>query len=107
MKNVLGTVGLRRCTLYAIALAIVALSFFSGGETQYDNWRAVPTIVAPTLVPILFFVLALDTMMSFIFRADAKAVAAARYNAVVTINLVVVCLLVLSWSPFFVALFSI
>ena len=107
INSLLTTIGLQRCVLYIISLAIIALSFLAAGETQYDNWRTVPTIVAPTLVPIVFFVLLLDVLMSFIFRADTEAAAGARYNVIITINLVMVCLLVLSWYRFFVGIFSI
>jgi hypothetical protein len=96
--------GVQRSILVISTLILCLLSFFSAGEISYSGWRAVPTLVAPALVPIAFFLLALDILMSLVFMADKAAEARRRYVFIMRSNLVLIVVLCLAWARFFYAL---
>ena len=98
------TMGVQRSFLAFIAFGLIVLSFFNGGEYAMHGWRTLPTLIAPSLVPILFFVLCLDMMMSLIYSVDSEDTVKKRYRNIVRVHLVLVILLVSFWVPFFVRL---
>jgi len=104
MKIFFQTMGIQRSFLVLVTLSLVILSFFSGGEYAMHGWRTLPTLVAPSLVPILFFVLCLDMMMSLIYSVESSDAVKRRYRNIIRIHLVLVIVLVAFWTPFFVRL---
>ncbi len=97
-------IGPLRALLYLLALLLASLAGTAGGEVAYSGWRVVPTLVVPALVPIVFFVLLLDVMMSAIFMADHQGPARRRYRHLLGLTLGVWLLLTVTWSPFFLSL---
>jgi len=96
--------GVQRSILAISTLILCLLSFLSIGEISYSGWRSIPTVVAPALVPIAFFLLALDILMSLVFMSDKEAGARQRYVFIMRSNLVLIVVLCLSWARFFHAL---
>jgi len=104
MLKLIHLLGVQRSFLLSVTAALIALSFFSSGETVYEGWGAIPTIIAPTLVPIMLFVVGLDILMSFIYGLDAEAAVAKRYRWINRINLLSIMMLVVFWAKFFTSL---
>ena len=104
IKKFYQTMGVQRSALAFIACVLITLSFFSGGEYTLHGWRVLPTLVAPSLVPILFFLLCLDMMMSLIYSVDTEGAVKKRYRNIIRIHLVLVILLLSFWTPFFMQL---
>lgn len=104
MKKLFGELRFLRSFMAVFTLFCVAMSFFSGGETQYSGWLMVPTLIVPAMVPILFFVIWLDVLMSWVFRIDAEGAEKARLGRVMIIDIVLVSVLTLSWIGFFISL---
>lgn len=99
------TLGVQRSALVLIAVSLIVISFFNGYAYTDHGWLVIPTIVAPTCVPIMFFVLCLDIMMSLIYSSDADDQGKLRYKNIIRIELVSVIVMVWLWIPFFEKLF--
>jgi hypothetical protein len=95
--------GALRVTLILGALAVMALAPAAGTPPVYAGWSLVPTLIAPTLAPMLFMVLMLDALMGRIMLGSAQGAERARYRRVVTVNLVLGIALALWWTPYFLA----
>lgn len=104
LPRFLRDIGALRTVLFAAVLAVAATAPFAGGATVYSGWRMYPTLIAPTLAVMLFFVLALDMLMTWVFMVDHHGPERARYRAVLRGEILVLALLLVSWLPFFVRL---
>ena len=97
-------VGPLRALLYLLTFILVFFSAAAGGEVVYSGWGVVPTLVVPALVPIVFFVLLLDVMMSAVFMVDRQGALRRRYRNLLGLDLGVWLLLTAAWLPFFLSL---
>jgi hypothetical protein len=61
----------------------------------------VTTVIVPALVPIFFFVILLDILMSALFLSSSTGEQRARYCVVIRIELALWALLTLAWTPLF------
>lgn len=100
----LGYVGPLRVLLYLLSLVLALAAGAAGGETAYQGWAVIPTLVVPALVPIVFFVLLLDVMMSAVFMVDKQGAERRRYRHLLGLDLAVWLVLTAAWLPFFLAL---
>lgn len=80
------------------------ISRFAGDEVHYTGWEMVPSLIVPAIVPILFFVIWLDVLMTWVFRVDAQGAERARLGRALVFDLSLVALLTLSWIGHFIAL---
>ena len=86
-----------------ILVVLVAMGPFAGDHVEYSNWRILPSLIAPTLVPILFFVVLFDIVMSrFVMSNDEKK---ERYGTVLWTYIGLSLAVALAWGPFFSKLF--
>jgi len=104
MKKLFKELRFLRSFMGVVTLFCVVMSRFAGGETLYSGWGMVPTLIVPAIVPILFFVIWLDVLMSWVFRIDAEGEEKARLGRVMIFDLIMVSLLTLSWVGFFLSL---
>jgi hypothetical protein len=104
LKTLIDTLGPLRTMLCAGILVVVALRPWAGGAASYSGWSMVPTLIAPALVPLLFFVLLLDMLMSRVFMTDTEGPDRARFRRILWIETGVLALLLAVWGPFFFAL---
>mgnify|MGYP001567955275 FL=1 len=63
----------------------------------------VPTVLVPTLTPMIFMVLLLDAIMGAVLLASRPR-ERRHYRAVIAIDLTLAAVLALWWWPFFAAL---
>jgi len=70
-------------------------------RTSYQGWAFVTTVIVPALVPIFFFVILLDILMSALFLSSSTGEQRARYRFVIRIELALWALLTLAWTPLF------
>jgi len=106
ITSFLELIGAQRSFLLFVNIALVAAAPFSGGETSYTGWQLYPTLLAPTLVPIMFFVMSLDVLMNLVFMVDATDDKRRRHKIIMIFNLLTIVVLVLSWAPFYIVLFN-
>jgi hypothetical protein len=92
-------------TFLVCATAILVLAApFGLAESQYENWRIIPTVVSPVLAVVLIFLLPLDMLMSWVFAAG-DASRRARLGRVIRIEAAALVALGAAWSPYILRLF--
>jgi len=75
-----------------------------GTRPDYHGWGMIPTLIAPTLAPIVFMVLLLDAMMSAVFMVDKRGTERARLKFIVFLHLLLAATLMIVWYPYFRAI---
>ena len=105
-QYVLG-LGPLRWMLLSAALVMMVLRPASGAEAVYEGWAVFPTLLFPSLAPILFMVLLLDAIMSRLLMTHKDGGDKDRlYRAMLT-DLAVAGLSLLVWYPYFSHLLSV
>ncbi|NIR31236.1 MAG: hypothetical protein GWN84_18380 [Gammaproteobacteria bacterium] len=107
LRGFLRDIGTLRTVLLAGVLVVAATAPFAGGAVRYSGWGMYPTLIAPTLAVMLFFVLALDILMTTVFMHEHQGPERRRYRSILRGEGLVLVLLLLSWLPFFVRLLRI
>ena len=90
--------------LLGIACLVVAGTSPFFGAPDYSWAGFYPTIVAPTLVVLLLFVMPLEMTMTTIFRSDASEADRRRLGHALLIEALLYLLLIASWFPLLRAL---
>lgn len=103
LSTVISQLGPLRIALAVATLSLALLAPFALGESQYHDWRILPTVVAPVFAVMLMFLIPLDMLMSWVFARGDPA-RAARLGAVIRAEAVLLGILLLSWWPFLSAL---
>ncbi|MCG6873203.1 MAG: hypothetical protein LJE84_13010 [Gammaproteobacteria bacterium] len=105
MMHFLSMLGPLRVLLALGLLLLAAAQPFSGGEVQYSGWLMFTTLIAPAVIPIAFFVLLLDMLMSGVFLSSAEdAVGRRRYRTILWVELGLLAMLLAVWGPYFTRL---
>ncbi len=107
MIGILQQLGVLRILLLALILIVAAMVLFMPAEFTTTGWAMVPSLIAPALVPIVFFVLLLEIMMSRIFMSDATGAKRQRFRTILTVDLLVLLILLVAWGPFFLRLIQV
>lgn len=97
-----GGVGVLRLLFAGLVLACVALAPFAGGEAH--GWRTVAVYVAPVLAVLIFWLLLFDLLMARVLMSDHRGPAREGFRRVLRFDGVLLALLTLAWTPFFVRL---
>ena len=93
-----------RVIMASVTLYAVVSSRFTGDEVHYSGWEMVPSLIVPAIVPILFFVIWLDILMTWVFRVDAVGEERSRLGRALIVSFSLVVLLILSWIGYFLSL---
>lgn len=97
-------IGVLRVLLSLGVLIIMAAAPFADAPIEYSGWAMFPTLIAPALVPILFFVYLLEMTMARVFMSDKDGEERARYKFILWVDLIMLLGLVIFWLPFFIRL---
>lgn len=100
MTTLFRRLGILRSALAITAVALIVTAPFSGGAVQFDGWALWPTLVAPTLMVILAFVLPLDLLMTRVFMSDVEPGEHTRLRFVLRVETVLLVVLLAAWFPF-------
>lgn len=95
-----------RSALVLFTVVCIIAGPFAVGETRTTGWAMVPTLLIPSLTPVLFFVLPMDMVMSGVFMSDKPEQARRRYRFIIRMQAVLLALLALAWLPFVLNLVS-
>jgi hypothetical protein len=101
---ILARLGALRIMLVILALALLFAAPAPGTRPDYHGWGMVPTLIVPTLVPIVFMVLLLDVMMSAVFMVDKRGPERARLKYIIFLQLLIAATLMVVWYPYFRAI---
>jgi hypothetical protein len=100
----LSQLGPMRIALGLLAVAVLVSAPKPHTEAVFDGWRMWPTLIVPTLAPIIFMVLMLDALMSRVKMTSVKGETYARYRRFVIYNLVLGIIVAVYWTPYYLAL---
>ena len=100
-------IGPLRTMLYLLILALAVMSVFSMGGTEKSGLMMMPTLIAPAIVPMLFFVLPLDMTMCWIMMSGKSKAKRQRYRHLIQLNCLAFLLLLGAWFPFYARLLGI
>ena len=98
IARLLGTL---RLMLVVSVFALIALAPLVGSDVFYSGWKMAPTLIAPAVVPIFFFVILFDVLMCLVCRVDKSAIERQRFESIVRVELVLLALMVALWVPAF------
>lgn len=88
-------------SLLVLATAIVScLGPFVDGTVHLYDWRLLTSVIAPSVMLILVFVLPLDMTMSRIFMSGAEASERSRLGRVIRVEAGLLLFMVVAWLPF-------
>ena len=93
--------GTLRLMLVVSVFALIALAPLVGSDVFYSGWKMGPTLIAPAVVPIFFFVILFDVLMCLVCRVDKSAIERQRFESIVRVELVLLALMVALWVPAF------
>jgi hypothetical protein len=103
MPNLITYFGPLRVLLALACIGVAATSPFFGAP-DYSWAGFYPTIVAPTLVVLLLFVMPLEMTMTTVFRSDAEEADRRRLGHALMIEAALYLALIASWFPLLRAL---
>lgn len=105
ISRIVSAIGPLRLMLQVLAFIFIFLSQSVGTKMIYSGWELLPTVIVPAVIPIVFFGMLLELMMSTIFMFDAEEVAKkSRFKTIVVIDVALIAGLLLLWVPTFVRL---
>jgi len=85
--------------LLALACMIVTATSPFFGAPDYSWWGFYPTVIAPTLVVLLLFVLPLDMLMTGLFMSAADEADRRRLRHALQLEVVLYLALIGAWLP--------
>ena len=106
MKQQKNEIGILRKLLILVTVALSVIGLFAQPSTEIEGWPILFSIVAPSLVVMLVFTLALDLVMNIVFRLDSSIQERARLKIIIKIELSSLLLLLICWSTFTIKLFE-
>lgn len=104
LRRLPGELGAMRMFLALLALLALVFAPRPGTPPVLEGWRMVPTLILPTLAPLVFLVLMLDALMARVHMTSVRGEALARYRRIVVVNLLIGLMLVGYWTPYFIAI---
>lgn len=102
LKTLPRDLGVLRCLLIVAVLLSIAVAPFADGTERLSGWAIVPTVVGPTVMMIVLFVLPLDIVMSRVFMIDSDEAGRRRYRRIITTELLAFAAILGAWLPFMV-----
>ena len=97
-------VGALRALLYLLILILTVSALFGMGQTEKSGIMIFPTLIAPALVPMLFFINLLDVTMCRILMSGKDAGERRRYRHLIWCDLISLIAVFAAWTPFYLRL---
>ena len=107
VKQFLREIGPLRVMLLILVTALIFSAPLAIVETHKSGWLMLPTLIAPTIVPMLVFVIPLDITMCAIQMTSKGLSQRKRYIRIIWYDIASLIVLLLAWLPFFWKLLSI
>ena len=106
-KQFMREIGLLRALLFILIAALILSAPLALLETHKSGWLMLPTLIAPTIVPMLVFIVPLDMTMCAIQMTSKGQAQRKRYVRIIWYDAVSLGLLLLAWLPFLWKLLSV
>jgi len=93
-----------RVGLYSIALVFCFFYPGAGTPTVYEGIGVLSTLIIPSLVPLVFMVLLLDSLMNRVWMGDNEGEVRKRYKTRMITGLLITLIVLIVWTPFYIAI---
>lgn len=93
-------IGVLRTSLLVSTAIITPIGPFVDGTVYLHDWRLLPSVIAPSLMLILAFVLPLEIVMSSIFMTDADPEKKDRLASAIKAESILFVVMIAAWTPF-------
>lgn len=100
----LKSLGPQRLALTVFSLLTILSAPIASNGVHYEGLLVMPTLVAPSMVPILIFVIMLDIIMSLVFLSQEEGTGKKRFKVILFSNIVLLVVMFGVWGSFFIAL---
>jgi hypothetical protein len=103
----LSSVGPLRLALAVLVIVLIGAAFFADGKVYMHDWRLFPSVIAPSVVTMILFVLPLDITMTWVFKASTDLPDEQRRLAmIIKIDCLLFALLIFAWLPFIMTILN-
>ena len=110
MKSValkfISDIGFLRSLLGLSALIVILFVPEPGTRVMLHGPQMISTLLFPTLAPLIFLVLLLDTLMTRVWMVDSEGAETSRLRLIMWFNLLLAMLIAIRWYGFFAALWQ-
>lgn len=110
MKNIIlkfiSDIGILRLLLGVSALVAILVVPAPGTRVILHGYQMIGTLILPTMAPLIFLVILLDTLMTRVWMVDSVGAETARLKLIMRFNLVLAILIAIRWYGFFAALWQ-
>lgn len=96
--------GMLRVMLLFVTLLLLFTPPGPGTRPVFHGWEMVPTLLVPTLVPMVFMLLLLDVLMCTVFMLDKRGAERVHLKRIALLNLLMAATLMFAWYPYFRAI---
>lgn len=96
--------GMLRMMLVTLSFALIIFTPGKQVPENYTGWDAIPAIVMPACVPMVFMGLLLDALMSRVWMVDTEGLERSRFKTIMIIDLFMAILLFIAWLPYFLVI---
>lgn len=104
LSRYLVELGPLRVALVVVGVALVVLMPPAGTPAVLSGWAMVPTVLVPSLVPIVFVLLIFDAVMSRVVNTGTEPADYARLRHILWTDLLLALALAFFGVPFLLAL---
>ena len=95
-----------RIALGLSMLILTAFAPFAGGPVEYHSIRIVPSLLVPTLVPMIAFVVLFDMLMTRVFMVEKSGHERTRLKRILWFESGLLAVLIIAWWSFFSGLLT-
>ena len=99
-RSLCRTLGPLRVAMAIMILLVIAATPWADGHVYTDDWRLLPSVVAPSIMMMLVFAIPLDLTMSWIFSIDGTAAERARQRIIRRTQIMLYLAMLAAWLPF-------
>jgi len=102
----LSDIGFLRSLLGLGALVVILFVPAPGTRVMLHGYEMINTLLFPTLAPLIFMVLLLDTLITRVMMIDSVGSATQRFRLIIWFDLALATLIAVRWYGFFAALWQ-
>jgi hypothetical protein len=102
----LSDIGFLRSLLGLGALVVILFVPAPGTRVMLHGYEMINTLLFPTLAPLIFMVLLLDTLITRVMMIDSVGSATQRLRLIIWFDLALATLIAVRWYGFFAALWQ-
>ena len=94
-------IGALRLALVALVALLILAAPFADGRVYMHDWRLFPSVIAPSIMMMIVFVIPLDITMAAVFKSSVDAPAEKqRFKRIILLDVFLFIAMIGAWTPF-------